>query len=118
MGDRSPKISVRVVASTKFYEEGRKNGEHDGVMILYNENDNLRNDSDQILVCFGKVMTFSIFAEKLKLENIQSLGEGKALTKGNFNNSVEVCFVQCLDPYSEDREDSNGVGKALNCITL
>lgn len=83
MRDRGPKSSVRIVATANFYGEGRIG--HDVVMIHNNKNHIPRNSRDRFPVCSGKVMTFARFVEEHNSGNIQSLGKGKALAKGDFN---------------------------------
>lgn len=116
MSDKRPKISVEIVTSTNL--NGKVSTIQDIVMIHNNVNHKPRNGSDRNSDWFWKIMNIDGSAEGHRSENVQSPGEKNFLTKGNFNISTEAGRVQYLDPLSDDRDDSNGVEKALDCIRL
>lgn len=102
-----PKSLYEKSTFSNFYGKGRT--KYDVVMICSNENHSHWSGSDRIPVNFGEVLTFARSTEEHELGNIQTLGEGKALTKGDFKIPTEVCFVQYSEPISKYRDDSNGV---------
>lgn len=116
MSDRRPKTSVRIVTSNNFY--GKEKTRHDVVISYNNKKHNPRNGRDRIPLGFEKVMAFARFVERHKSENLLSLGDGNALTKGDFNIPTDVCFIPYLESLSEDRGDGDGVNEVLDCTRL
>lgn len=90
--ENEQKFLVRIVASFRFYGEGKTKCD-----VVVNQNDEKQNcpkSNNRLSTWLGKVLTFAKFARRQKLKMTQLLGMGIAVTEGNFDISSEGRFVQ------------------------